>query len=80
MNQTDFSNLRFDRPQWRIPGRLIWMGVLVAGYGLAWVIIPHSFMFWLTLPVLCALGWAASFGWRQAVRILVGWLNQIQNL
>ena len=80
MNQNDFSNLRFERTQMRIPGRLIWIGVLIAGYVLAWVIIPRTFLFWLALPVLCALGWAASYGWRQAVRMLVGWLNQIQDL
>ena len=80
MNQKDFSNLHFERPRWRFPGQLIWIGALVVGYGLAWVIIPHNFLFWLSLPGLVSLCWAASFGWRQALRVLVGWLNRLQNI
>lgn len=80
MNQSDFSNLRFDRPQQRIPNRLVWVGSLMAGFSLAWIILPHNALFWLILILVGALGWAASYGWRQAVRVLTGWLNQIQNL
>ena len=80
MNQNDFSNLRFDRPQRAIPGRVIWMGLLVAGVGLAWAVLPPGAFFWATLLLVAALGWAASYGWRQAVQVLATFLDRIQTL
>ena len=76
----DFSNLRFDRSQRTIPGRAIWMGGLLAGVGLAWVVLPPSTFFWLALLLIAALGWAASYGGRQSARVLATYLDYIQSL
>ncbi len=80
MNQNDFSNLNFDRPRNAIPARLIWVAALGISFSLAWMMIPHPVLFWILLLLVGILGWAASYGWRQALRILVAGLNRIQNL
>jgi hypothetical protein len=77
---TEFSNLRFNRPQRTISARVIWMGGLLVGVGLAWVALPPSTFFWLALLLIAALGWAASYGWRHAVRVLAAFLDRIQRL
>lgn len=80
MNQTDFSNLNFDRPKRRIPPRLVWMVALLAGFSLAQVILPDNLHFVIALVVIALLGWAASYGWRQALDILVFWLSKLKRL
>lgn len=80
MNQTDFSNLRFDQPQRTIQSRLIWVGALIAGVGVAWNVLPSSTFFWLILFLVTVLGWAASYGWRHAVRVIATFLDRIQTL
>ncbi len=76
----DFSNLRFNRSQRTIPGRVIWMAGLVVMTGLAWVLLPPGAFFWLALLLVATLGWAASYGWRQPVRVIAAFLDRIQNL
>ena len=76
----DFSNLRFNRPQRTIPGRVIWIGGLLAGVGLAWAALPPGAFFWLILLLVATLGWAASYGWRQAAQNLSAFLDRIQSL
>ncbi len=77
---TEFSKLRFNRSQRTIPGRAIWMGGLLAGVGLAWMVLPPGAFFWLALLLIAALGWSASYGWRQSVRVLATFLDRIQSL
>lgn len=80
MNNSDFSNLNFNRPQRTIPGRAIWMSGLLIGVGLAWNLLPPGVFFWLVLILITCLGWAASYGWRQSLRDLVAILDRLQNL
>jgi len=80
MNQSDFSNLRFNRSQRTIPGRAFWMVGLFASVGVAWNILPTSAFFWLILMLVACLGWAASYGWRPSLRDLTAFLDRIQNL
>ena len=77
---SDFSNLHFNRSQGTIPGRVLWVGGLLAGVGLAWVLLSPDVFFWLVLLVIAILGWAASYGWRHAVRVLASFLDHIQSL
>jgi len=77
---SDFSNLNFNRPRRSIPGRAIWMAGLIVGLGLAWNILPASAFFWLVLVLVTALGWAASYGWRQSIQDLAAILDRIQSL
>lgn len=80
MNHSDYSNLNFDRPQRRIPGRAIWVGALLGVVGLGWLVLPAGAFFWLILVLVGALGWASSYGWRQPVQILITLLNRVQTL
>ncbi len=80
MNQTDFSNLNFDRPKRRIPPRVLWMVALLAGFSLTWLTLPDNLSFVIVLVLVAILGWAASYGWRQALHILVGWLDRLNKL
>jgi len=80
MNQSDFSNLNFNRPRRTVPGRAIWMGGLLVGVGLAWSVLPPGAFFWLVLILVMCLGWAASYGWRPSLRDLVAILDRIQTL
>ena len=77
---SDFSNLRFNRSPRTLPDRLIWMAGLLVGTGLTWVVLPPSAFFWLILLLVAVLGWAASYGWRQPIRILAAFLDHIQSL
>lgn len=80
MNQTDFSNLNFNRATRTVPGRVLWMGGLLVGAGLAWNLLPAGAFFWLVLVLIVCLGWAASYGWRPSLRDLVAFLDRLQNL
>lgn len=77
---SDFSNLRFNRSHRTIPSRVIWMVGLVALTGLAWAFLPPDAFFWLALLLVVTLGWAASYGWRQSIRVLATFLDYIQNI
>lgn len=80
MNQTDFSNLNFNRPTRTIPRRVVWMAGLFVGVGLAWAILPSGAFPPLATILILVLGWAASYGWRAALQDLTAFLNRMQNL
>jgi hypothetical protein len=80
MTRNDFSNLNFDRPQRRIPGRAIWMGILLASVGVAWIALPPGTFLWLNIFLVGILGWAASYSWRESLEILIRFLDQLRNL
>lgn len=76
-----FEGLRFDR---RLPGslprRLI---TYAAGWGvftLLWLLVPAGVLYWLLLPLLAALLWVASYGWRQALAALIKALERLEQM
>lgn len=80
MNKSIFSNLNFEPPRNIIPLRIVWVGALIIGASIVRVIFPPNAYFWLSLLVIIPVGWVASYGWREAVRVLSVFLNRIQNL
>lgn len=77
----EFTNLKFERrPIQRFFTRTTWVIGLVLGLILAWNIVPHSTLIWLLLPMIAALGWVASFGWRSAIKIVGRAINRLENL
>ncbi len=76
MDKSGFDQLFFERKP-RIPKRTIFLAVLQIGFAVIWRLLPIQVLFWVLLPVICILGWAASFGWRTALREFRFWLDQI---
>ena len=68
MNNSDlFGNLNFRARAGRVPGRLWAVAAAFVIFTLLWLIVPQSGLYWLLLPVILCLTWAASYGWRPAV-------------
>ena len=81
MNWTEReSNLQFERLG---TGRLRRIAC-VAGVSLAvamiWAFVAPGTALWLVLPLVAALAWAASFGWRQALARLIAFLHRLERL
>ena len=74
------SNLRFERRPRPLPHRVIAMGVGLGIFTLLWTLVPHSALYWLLLPLLAALVWAASYGWRQSLAALIALLRRLERL
>jgi hypothetical protein len=78
MNQTDpFRNLNFEFRRSRPTPRLLTLGAAFIIFSLLWLIVPSGILYWLLLPVILGLTWAASYGWRPAVVTLVDFLNSL---
>ena len=59
--------LRFARQSRPASRRLVSVGLAVVIFTLLWVLVPHSTLYWLLLPLVMVLVWIASYGWRQAL-------------
>jgi hypothetical protein len=79
-NSNPFSNLNFDLRSRRIPARLLVIGAAFIIYTAIWLIVPQNGLYWLLLPVVLCLTWAASFGWRPAVVGLIEFLHSLLEL
>ena len=71
-------NLRFERRPRPLPHRAIAIGVGLVVFTLLWTLVPHSALYWLLLPLLAVLLWAASYGWRQALVALIALLRRLE--
>ena len=81
MNWTEVNpNLRFERQPRPLPHRLIAIGVGIGIFTLLWILIPSSALYWLLLPVVAGLVWIASYGWRQALAVLIALLLRLEQL
>ena len=49
-------------------------------FALVWEFVSPGVAFWLLLPLVAALAWAASFGWRQALARLIAFLHRLERL
>ena len=72
------SNLRFERRPPPLPYRVIAVAVGLGIFTLLWVLIDHGTVYWLLLPILAALVWVASYGWRQALAVLITLLHRLE--
>ena len=66
--QRSGHNIRLNPVQLVIPG----------GFIMAWLFFPPAIFFWLALLLVCALTWASSFGWPQALETLIEFLQRLQ--
>ena len=81
MNNSDlFGNLNFRVRPRRVPVRLWAVAAAFLIFTLLWLIVPQSGLYWLLLPVVLSLTWAASYGWRPAVAALIQLLHWLLNL
>ena len=78
MDRQRFINLRFERRPRSIPVSLIVIGITLAAFTLAWFVIPHGALYRLMLLPLGGLAWAASYGWRRALSILIAGLSRLE--
>lgn len=79
MTDTDFfQNLRFENQRPSPARRLIFIGSVLGGFTLLWLFVSHGTMFWVLLLSLAALGWVASFGWRQALVNLHDFIHHLE--
>ncbi len=78
MNRSDpFTNLRFAvRPRLVSP-QVIAVGGAFLVFTLLWIAVPSGTLYWLLLPPVLALAWAASYGWRPALAWLVRYLDSL---
>jgi hypothetical protein len=75
-----FRNLRFEPKAWFLNPRLVTVGIILAMFSLGWLIIPLNFLFFLLLLPIAGIVWAASYGWRHALSILLDWLHRLERL
>ena len=81
MNWTEPNpDLRFGRRPRPLSHRLIAVGVGLALFTVLWTLVPSGTLFWLLLPILAAVIWAASYGWRQSVAALIAFLARLEHL
>jgi len=75
-----FASLNFDVGRHPISPRLLAVGAAFIIFTLLWLVIPHSTLYWLLLPLILALMWAASYGWRPAVAASIQLLRWLLSL
>lgn len=76
MEKHNFDQLSFDN-KFRISQRTIFLALLQIGFAILWRLASIQIMFWILMPIICILGWMASYGWRIALREFRFWLEQI---
>lgn len=72
-----FRGLQFERSIRWPSARTAAVGLGVLVYVLAWAIFSPTAIYWLGMPLVAALMWAASYGWRQAVIALIAFLERL---
>jgi uncharacterized protein (DUF983 family) len=73
-----FHGLRFERPNRTVPRRLVVIVGSVVLFALLWWLLPPSLMFWFVLLIVAVLTWMASYGWREAVVVLIALLHRLE--
>jgi hypothetical protein len=72
-----FGGLRFSRRSWVFNSRLIVVGLGLALFCIAWLVIPFNFLFFLLILPIAGMVWVASYGWRAALSTLLGCLRRL---
>lgn len=75
-----YENLRPRTFQRRVPGRAIAVAVAALMYVLLVRLVPEAGVRWITFFVLLIAVWAASYGWRDAVRSLIRLMHRLEQL
>jgi len=81
MDQTDaFRNLKFELRPRQLPTRLIAVIAALIIFTILWWVVPTDLLYWLLALCFAVMIWLASYGWRQAVSNLIGFLQHLENL
>ena len=72
------TNLQFDRPRIGLPRRIPTVGITLIAFSLLWNYVPQSTLFWILFFCLGIFAWISTYGWRQAVVVLIYFLNKIE--
>jgi len=81
MNRSSpFSNLHFDVRPRSVPPPVLAVGTAFIIFTALWLVVPHGTLYWLLLPLILGLTWAASHGWRPALFLLVEYLHSLLQL
>lgn len=81
MDQTDaFRNLNFTIRRRQLSARLIAVIVALVIFTILWRIVPPEALYWLLALCLAVGVWLASYGWRQAIFILIRFLQTLERL
>ena len=75
-----YKGLDFERHSPAISRRLITVGVVLIAYLLAWRLMSSAVLFWFGTLAIAVLAWMASYGWREAITILIRWLQRLERL
>jgi len=77
-SENPFSHLRFEAPRFRLlPRWMVILAILII-YSILWAILPTGVIFGVSLIVITILIWISSFGWRQAVSMLIDLLSRLE--
>ena len=81
MNKSNaYHDLNFNLNRRRISPRMITIATTLVIFTLLWWLIPHNALFWLLLPLLAGFSWMASYGWHQALSLLVRFLQNLERM
>lgn len=81
MNQNPFESLQFDRRlRVHLSPRTMWLLGVGGGYLLAWWLLSTATFFWLGFAAMLGFAWFASFGWREALRVIDTVIHRIEKL
>lgn len=72
-----FGNLHFDVRPRAVSHRVLALGTAFITFTALWLLVPHGALYWLLMPPIIALTWAASYGWRPALFLLVRYLDSL---
>lgn len=67
MYDTEYANLRFERPIWTVRRRLALIGATSVVFTLLWWFVSRNTQYWIILLLIATLTWVASYGWRGAL-------------
>jgi hypothetical protein len=76
---TDYGHLNFQRQPWKIPGRVLATVGVVILLSLLWWILPPVVLYWLLLFPVVGLTWAATYGFREALKDVIKLLQRLAN-
>lgn len=81
MTENPFADLNFNPPpRLRLSPRSLWMIVNAISFWILRWMLPSSVFSWITFFLFLLLAWAASFGWRSAIREIAAFVNKLERL
>ena len=79
-NSNAYKGLNFRSKRRSISPRIVTVAATLIIFSLIWWFVPHTTLFWILLPVIAALSWMASYGWRKGISILVKFFQILERM